>query len=237
MSKPSKRTKNPLTIIAIFAAIVEASALASLPFLKEQSQDIYTWFLVGFPPFLTLLFFITLNFNYKVLYSPSDYTNETDFLTIYDKTHAQTEQPQPPAPAINVPPENTTRAPPIQAETRTDNMHQPSLQEPAPPINRHLSLSFTSREVYILDCQHFSSDELFTLAVQKILNLPAATHAPEVPQRRQLIVLIAEGSLESRVRKMLMDMVDTHVTATVDYTIAAYNLKNLSLTSLTKKII
>ncbi|WP_255263671.1 hypothetical protein [Pseudomonas aegrilactucae] len=60
--------KSPLTIIAIFAGIIEASALASLPFLGEDSQSIYTWFLVGFPPFLTILFFLTLNFNTKSLY-------------------------------------------------------------------------------------------------------------------------------------------------------------------------
>lgn len=62
--------KSPLTIIAIFAGIIEASALASLPFLGEDSQSVYTWFLVGFPPFLTILFFLTLNFNSKTLYSP-----------------------------------------------------------------------------------------------------------------------------------------------------------------------
>ena len=62
--------KSPLTIIAIFAGIIEASALASLPFLGEDSQSTYTWFLVGFPFFLTVLFFLTLNFNYKSLYSP-----------------------------------------------------------------------------------------------------------------------------------------------------------------------
>lgn len=41
----------PLTIIAIFAGIIEASALATLPFLSESSQKLYTWFLVGFPFF------------------------------------------------------------------------------------------------------------------------------------------------------------------------------------------
>ncbi|WP_241653177.1 hypothetical protein [Pseudomonas alkylphenolica] len=62
--------KSPLTIIAIFAGIIEASALASLPFLSEDSQNIYTWFLVGFPFFLTVLFFLTLNFNNKTLFTP-----------------------------------------------------------------------------------------------------------------------------------------------------------------------
>lgn len=75
--------KSPLTIIAIFAGIIEASALASLPFLGEDSQEIYTWFLVGFPPFLTLLFFLTLNFNTRSLYipdngeTPTEYSQET----------------------------------------------------------------------------------------------------------------------------------------------------------------
>lgn len=75
MSSPEP--KSPLTIIAIFAGIIEASALASLPFLDESSQSIYTWFLVGFPPFLTLLFFLTLNFNTKSLYGPDEATSES----------------------------------------------------------------------------------------------------------------------------------------------------------------
>lgn len=63
-------TLNPLSLIAIFAGIIEASALASLPFLNESSQSIYTWFLVGFPFFLTVLFFLTLNFNATSLFTP-----------------------------------------------------------------------------------------------------------------------------------------------------------------------
>lgn len=61
---------SPLAIIAIFAGVIEASALATLPFLSENSQEIYTWFLVGFPFFLTMLFFLTLNFNNQSLYQP-----------------------------------------------------------------------------------------------------------------------------------------------------------------------
>lgn len=77
--------KSPLTIIAIFAGIIEASALASLPFLGEDSQGIYTWFLVGFPFFLTVLFFLTLNFNYKSLYSPE--INELTAATVPAPAH------------------------------------------------------------------------------------------------------------------------------------------------------
>lgn len=84
--------KSPLTIIAIFAGIIEASALASLPFLSEDSQNIYTWFLVGFPFFLTVLFFLTLNFNYKSLYSPpaTDVTGPA----IYPASPAHTIEPE-----------------------------------------------------------------------------------------------------------------------------------------------
>lgn len=82
MSSPEP--KSPLTIIAIFAGIIEASALASLPFLGEDSQSIYTWFLVGFPPFLTLLFFLTLNFNTKSLYGPDELSSENPALEDYN---------------------------------------------------------------------------------------------------------------------------------------------------------
>ena len=68
---PERQPVAPLTIIAIFAGIIESSALATLPFLSEASQNLYTWFLVGFPFFLTALFFLTLNFNYKSFYNPS----------------------------------------------------------------------------------------------------------------------------------------------------------------------
>ncbi|MDR0280314.1 MAG: hypothetical protein LBJ37_20760 [Paucimonas sp.] len=86
MSSPEP--KSPLTIIAIFAGIIEASALASLPFLDESSQSIYTWFLVGFPPFLTLLFFLTLNFNTKSLYGPDEPGNEPLSANTNDSSHS-----------------------------------------------------------------------------------------------------------------------------------------------------
>lgn len=72
--------KNPLTIIAIFAAIAEISGTIVLPFIAPANQAVYVWFLIIFPILLILLFFITLNFNHKVLYAPSDYQNEDNFL-------------------------------------------------------------------------------------------------------------------------------------------------------------
>lgn len=71
--------KNPLTIIAIFAGIAEISGTIVLPFISEVNQGNYIWFLMIFPLSLVLLFFVTLNFNHKVLYAPSDFQNEENF--------------------------------------------------------------------------------------------------------------------------------------------------------------
>ena len=72
--------KNPLTIIAIFAAIAEISGTVVLPFIAAANQATYVWFLIVLPILLIVLFFLTLNFNHKVLYAPSDYKNEDNFL-------------------------------------------------------------------------------------------------------------------------------------------------------------
>ncbi|PYC17347.1 hypothetical protein [Pseudomonas mosselii] len=69
---------SPLTLIAVFAGVIEASALASLPFLSDDSQTVYTWFLVGFPFFLTVLFFLTLNFNSGSLFAPERRASASD---------------------------------------------------------------------------------------------------------------------------------------------------------------
>lgn len=72
--------KNPLTIIGIFAGIVEISANLVLPFLESPQQSIYIWFLMLFPAALVIFFFITLNFNHVTLYAPSDYNDDKGFM-------------------------------------------------------------------------------------------------------------------------------------------------------------
>jgi hypothetical protein len=61
---------NPISIVAVFAALCEASATTVLPHLDEGSRQIYIWFLIAFPSTLVVLFFLTLNFNSQVLYGP-----------------------------------------------------------------------------------------------------------------------------------------------------------------------
>lgn len=81
--------KNPLTVIAIFAAIAEISGTTVLPFIESENQGIYIWFLMIFPVFLVGIFFLTLNFNHKVLYAPSDYKNEDNFLKSFSRATTQ----------------------------------------------------------------------------------------------------------------------------------------------------
>lgn len=74
------RISNPLTLIAVFAGIAETAAIAVLPILPESTQFIFVWYVMGFPALLVVLFFLTLNYNHLVLYSPSDYPNPEDFI-------------------------------------------------------------------------------------------------------------------------------------------------------------
>ncbi|MDF1691421.1 MAG: hypothetical protein P1U47_03545 [Zhongshania sp.] len=77
--------KNPLTVIAIFAGTAEISGTAILPFLEAGAQSTYIWFLMLFPFTLIAQFFITLNWNHKVLYAPSDFKDEDHFINILQK--------------------------------------------------------------------------------------------------------------------------------------------------------
>ncbi len=79
-----KKVSNPLTIIAIFAGITEISGTAVLPFISDANQATYLIFLIGFPVLLVTAFFLTLNFNNRVLYAPSDFSDESNFVRLID---------------------------------------------------------------------------------------------------------------------------------------------------------
>lgn len=85
MIKVRKKITNPMTIIAIFAFISESSAAISLPFLDNNEREVYVWFLISFPFYLLLLFFLTLNFNYRSLYAPSDFEKDDSFLKTFEE--------------------------------------------------------------------------------------------------------------------------------------------------------
>lgn len=95
MIKLKNKIANPMTVIAIFAAISETSAAVSLPFLDNKDREIYVWFLISFPFYLLFLFFITLNFNYRSLYSPSDFDKDKNFLKVIDNNERDSKRNAP----------------------------------------------------------------------------------------------------------------------------------------------
>lgn len=80
MLEKFRKVTNPLTIIAIFAGITEIMCTFALAAVSEKNEIWIIIFLVSFPPVLVVMFFLTLNFNHKVLYAPSDYANEANFM-------------------------------------------------------------------------------------------------------------------------------------------------------------
>ncbi|MBE6729602.1 MAG: FHA domain-containing protein [Ruminococcaceae bacterium] len=53
-----------------------------MPLLEVSLQKLFIWFVIGFPVLIVLLFFIVLIFRPFVLYSPSDYKNEENFVKL-----------------------------------------------------------------------------------------------------------------------------------------------------------
>lgn len=82
MTKETTFIRNPLTIIAVFAGIAEVSGTIVLPFVAPANQLTYIWFLMLFPFLLVFLFFGMLWFKHEVLYSPSDFKDEENFLRV-----------------------------------------------------------------------------------------------------------------------------------------------------------
>ena len=79
MTEKVKFISNPLTIIAIFAALAEINATVSIALVDKELQATFIWFIIVFPILLVILFFGTLNFNTKVIYAPSDYQDDKSF--------------------------------------------------------------------------------------------------------------------------------------------------------------
>lgn len=69
-------------MIGIFAGIAEVAGTVVLPFVSEQLQYIFIWYVMIFPVFLVGLFFYTLIRHNKKLYAPSDFANEENFIKL-----------------------------------------------------------------------------------------------------------------------------------------------------------
>ena len=155
-----KRIANPMTIIAIFATLSETSAAVSLPFLDQEEKEIYVWFLISFPFYLLLLFFATLNFNYKSLYAPSDFEKGKHFVKVMDdagrsekKTSGKVSEFRNNQPSARTP--CGAQDPPTEIGLYTTVQHQLQLPEPV-------------KDLYIVDTRWMSQEVEFEALLEKI---------------------------------------------------------------------
>jgi hypothetical protein len=87
-AKVPRQIKNPLTLIAVFAGLAEVAATGVLPVLEGEVQNIFVWYVMLFPFLLVIAFFVTLNFNNRVLYAPADFRDERHFMETLTATYA-----------------------------------------------------------------------------------------------------------------------------------------------------
>lgn len=77
----------PLKMIAVFATSSEVIGTLVVPFIDDtRNQLVLIAFLVVYPAILTFLFFFVLYKKHLVLYGPSDFSNQKDFLELTLKT-------------------------------------------------------------------------------------------------------------------------------------------------------
>tara|TARA_R110001583_G_scaffold131437_1_gene283168 strand:- start:1433 stop:2002 length:570 start_codon:yes stop_codon:yes gene_type:complete len=74
------KVSNPLTIIAIFAGVAESFATGALVLLPIETQQIFVYFVMLFPLIIVVTFFCILVKKPQVLYAPSDYSDENNFI-------------------------------------------------------------------------------------------------------------------------------------------------------------
>lgn len=80
-----RKVGNPLTIIAIFAALAEVAGTIVLGVVPPAIQSIFVWFVMGFPVLLIVLFFGTLIWKADVLYAPSDFADEKNYMELKNR--------------------------------------------------------------------------------------------------------------------------------------------------------
>jgi hypothetical protein len=143
MIKSKKKIINPMTVIAIFAAISETSAAVSLPFLDNKERELYVWFLISFPFYLLFLFFATLNFNYRSLYAPSDFGKGKHFIKVMDIA----ERGQRP---------DNLKAPPVRIGIQT-----------GPSALQHVCLAEPLKNLHIVDARWLNKKMEFGAWIEK----------------------------------------------------------------------
>ncbi len=174
--KIPKKITNPMTIIAIFALISETSAAISLPFLDGEDRQTYLWFLISFPFYLLFLFFLTLNFNYRSLYSPSDFSDDKAFLKNLEKKDrdnkrncAVQESLLRPVTGVSISVLFCEEASaPSKNSQRTDNTSDPPSNRNKLFVRHNIQLSGSTSNLDIIDARQMGTQTDFATVLEKI---------------------------------------------------------------------
>lgn len=228
MLKHKLKAKNPLSIIAILSVLTQASASTALPHINSENQEIYVWFLVLFPLVLVVLFFVTLNFNNKTLYSPSDFTSDASFIHVNvtdantsqakDKEHASARKERvkpmdwseaklrlcPPQSLISLTQTQSTDA--LQAQTqRGENAATELIKKYKSPtvLLHHFLTSFTAEHLHIANLVHASlhiegKKHLKDELLKIFKTIASAKHGS---QKKGLLILLINNSIDALIKE------------------------------------
>lgn len=224
MNKLKQKISNPMTVIAIFATLSETSAAVSLPFLDDEDRDVYIWFLISFPFYLLLLFFATLNFNYRSLYAPSDFEKGKHFIKAMDGV----EQP-----------ENRKRR---KSSGRTSgsggrSTHRPSKAQDPPSESipgvalsalHRLRLPERLRDLYVVDARAMTGNAEFSHLMESIHNEPG--------KAARAVVFLTCTESDSKLRKSAATPSQHGKQRCRTTFCAAYNLSSQGLTVIDQQV-
>lgn len=225
MTKPQKRISNPMTIIAIFATLSETSAAVSLPFLDNEERQTYIWFLISFPFYLLFLFFITLNFNYKSLYAPSDFQKSKQFVKVIDDA-ARAEKNR--ITALNDPVEEDNQPHSIKGG-KPDYLLQ---NAPAPPAHITFIANLSTQHPVSLPVSIHGMrivDARWTRKKKDVDSLMSALYSRK-HHHREVIVFLTNGESEHLINERALKKSDAKALEPNDSFYLIYNLSTLAVT-------
>jgi tetratricopeptide (TPR) repeat protein len=85
--------RNPLGVIALFVFLIESIATVSLRTVADTPLAmVLVWFIVGFPLYISIVFFLILWFRRLILFAPEDFPNPEDFAALFREEFARLSQ-------------------------------------------------------------------------------------------------------------------------------------------------
>ena len=248
-----------MTIIAIFSILSETSAAVSLPYLDEESQKIYVWFLIGFPFYLILLFFVTLNFNHKSLYAPSDFAKEKHFIKAMDEPTSASKDKGPDIDS-SPPPFQSATSPPLKfkkckpqsciltptqslARPRKTNESQEKKTKPnhlstiklstAPNCQYNITLSTPLRNLQIIDTQLTTTQIALNKQlsdIEKAISRKSSYTDEKTEESSQVIILLASNYSEQSIRTKLTSIQEKNAFNQRAVSLVVYNTQTQAIT-------